>query len=553
VATAHTLEPIMRLLRVAVVTTAMLTITGCGARDSLVRVGKAVPVTTPAGVPDDSQPPFPTDPGPTDTIPPVTDPSAPPSDPASTDPPRTSPPDTAPPPVTETTDADLGPPSGDIIDFADDKRERPYDRYLELVVEDLHRFWAERMPETYDRKYKPVSKVYAVSSGRRDVPGCGEARTRPEEIAGNAFFCFLEDFIAYDDDGLFPELYTKLGRTALGIVLAHEWGHAIQFRAGIDQPSTPTILLEQQADCFAGAWAAHLANGDNDELPFGDDDLKTSIVGMITVKDENGVVSEQPGAHGSAFDRVGAFQDGFTNGTTKCAGYMDSPPRTIQLPFRQGEEITGGNADLDDPNNPDRAEPPDTPGGTSGIYGLLIVDLDRFWTETMTQLGVAFTAPALAGYDPQAATPDCADVDAATFQSQGSAFCAANNTVYVNSPMATELYQAYGDYAIGYLVIAAYSEAIQVAFDSPLRDEARALANDCLVGAYTQDVLPDPNDATPGVTISAGDLDEAVQTALTASDETSTEDIAGSPFEKIAAFRRGVLDGLAACTTMLEQ
>jgi hypothetical protein len=34
-------------------------------------------------------------------------------------------------------------------------------------------------------------------------------------------------------------------------------------------------------------------------------------------------------------------------------------------------------------------------------------------------------------------------------------------------------------------------------------------------------------------------------------DDTSTDDVRGSGFEKIASFREGVLDGIQACTARL--
>ena len=40
---------------------------------------------------------------------------------------------------------------------------------------------------------------------------------------------------------------------------------------------------------------------------------------MITVRDPIGIDQLEPGGHGSAFDRVGAFQTGFTEGAARCA------------------------------------------------------------------------------------------------------------------------------------------------------------------------------------------------------------------------------------------
>jgi hypothetical protein len=79
-----------------------------------------------------------------------------------------------------------------------------------------------------------------------------------------------------------------------------------------------------------------------------------------------------------------------------------------------------------------------------------------------------------------------------------------------------------------------------------LTDEPRALLDDCLTGAWLRDDLPPvPEDRTLG--LSAGDLDEAVVTAIVRGDPASDTNINGSAFEKIDAFRSGVLGGMQAC------
>ena len=57
--------------------------------------------------------------------------------------------------------------------------------------------------------------------------------------------------------GCCPSCASNFGEFAVGLVFAHELGHAVQARVGYN-PSA-TVYLEQQADCFAGAWAQHVA------------------------------------------------------------------------------------------------------------------------------------------------------------------------------------------------------------------------------------------------------------------------------------------------------
>ncbi len=98
---------------------------------------------------------------------------------------------------------------------------------------------------------------------------------------------------------------------------------------------------------------------------------------------------------------------------------------------------------------------------------------------------------------------------------------------------------------------------MQVALQSQLTGEKRVLLNDCLVGAWIYDIVPSgqvdesgfpiANNPAQEIILSAGDLDEAVITAVALGDEASSTDVNGSAFEKIDAFRAGVLGGLQAC------
>jgi hypothetical protein len=61
----------------------------------------------------------------------------------------------------------------------------------------------------------------------------------------------------------------------------------------------------------------------------------------------------------------------------------------------------------------------------------------------------------------------------------------------------------------------------------------------------TNPVVPD-TEATPRIMLSPGDLDEAIRTALLLGDDEETRDL-GTPFEKVDAFRQGVLFGYDGC------
>jgi hypothetical protein len=142
--------------------------------------------------------------------------------------------------------------------------------------------------------------------------------------------------------------------------------------------------------------------------------------------------------------------------------------------------------------------------------------------------------------------------------SLGAALCASTDEVYFDEPVALDLYRTLGDFAVGYVLGTVWGEAVQTAVGSQLVGEPRALLNDCLTGGWVKTVtpidfaLPQPRLATrDSVRISAGDLDEAIQTVLLVGDTGVDDDVIGNAFEKIDAFRTGVIEGTDACLAQL--
>jgi predicted metalloprotease len=139
----------------------------------------------------------------------------------------------------------------------------------------------------------------------------------------------------------------------------------------------------------------------------------------------------------------------------------------------------------------------------------------------------------------------------------GAVHCAATNEVLFDESVGRVLYDDFGDFAIGYVIGLAWADAAQTALGSSLQGEPRALASDCFVGAWISTAIPgfdpviSPTTTAASIerpmTVSPGDLDEAVQTALIVGDPGLGDDREGSAFEKIAALRRGVLNGLPTC------
>ena len=217
----------------------------------------------------------------------------------------------------------------------------PVNKLAIEAIADLEHYWSEEFPKTYEGEYKPVEGGYfAVLPSSGDLPPCAAAAA---DISGNAYYCATKDVVAWDAEGLLPELREKFGDFVIPVALAHEYGHAIQTRSNF---TARTVTKELQADCFAGAWSKH-AQQDR-VFDVSSKDLDLALAGILDLRDTPGTSNIDPNAHGSGFDRVGAFQDGYDNGLDKCKDYRDDDPVVLELPFNDAEdEAAGGDAPYD--------------------------------------------------------------------------------------------------------------------------------------------------------------------------------------------------------------
>jgi len=430
------------------------------------------------------------------------------------------------------------------INFGPDKPPRAYDDFLLAVITDLELWWSQTYPAVYGEPFVPLEgDIYAAYPGRPDdIPGCGAPRTTYDDVQQYvAFYCGVGDFMVYDDgdDGLLAELALEYGAATIGTVLAHEFAHAIQLRNGGLDRALPTIVTEQQADCFAGAWTGRAARGEAATLQFSDGDVRAGLIAMTEVSDPVGIDQFEPGGHGSGFDRVGAFQVGFNEGPALCAGLLDDPLPLVPNQFTTGDIGTGGNAAFG--------------YGENDLVGFLPEDLNRYWDEELDIAGLGRLSLVVVR-----SVDDVSCNDLRGDLTNGAALCAPTGEVYFNEPVARDLYDTLGDFAVGYVLGTAWSEAVQDALGSDLVGEARALLSDCLTGGWVKTVtpidfaLPQPRlETRDSVRTSAGDLDEAIQTVLRLGDTSVDDNVIGNAFEKIDAFRTGVIEGTDTCLTQL--
>lgn len=430
--------------------------------------------------------------------------------------------------------------AGDEVEVNDDVDEGDVRPDVELVdyevlvpasVEDIQEFWDDELPAAFDQEYLFVPSANLVPySSEEPPPSCGGTEFSYEEMADNAFWCYPDDFMAWDDEGLFPDLYTEYGPFAVAMVLAHEWGHAVQDQIAFEDT---TIIMEQQADCFAGAWAADVIDRSPDELGFRLADLELALGGMLKFRDQPGTVSTDAGAHGSGFDRINAFQEGFELGAERCAEYGTNPPTQVDLVFLDETDFeTGGNLPYDD------------------AIELASLDLNDWWAT----LNSGFEpVEEIIPYDPETErVPDCGGVELT--EEEGTymiRFCLEENYIIWDDVMMRTVHTNIGDFGVATLLGLTWTEAAQSQLGSDeafIRSRDGSLQQACFTGAWAGRLMePGASEHISG--LSPGDLDEAIQAflAFSESPDERGETQLGSAFERAQAFRIGFFDGAASC------
>jgi predicted metalloprotease len=151
--------------------------------------------------------------------------------------------------------------------------------------------------------------------------------------AAGPFYCPIDRKV-YLDLGFFQQLSEEFqapGQFAQAYVVAHEVGHhvqnllgiadkvrAAQERASEAQANQLSVMLELQADCFAGVWAK---NADETKHFLEAGDIESALRAAAAVGDDTmqrraqGYVVPESFTHGSAAERVKWFKRGLTGGT----------------------------------------------------------------------------------------------------------------------------------------------------------------------------------------------------------------------------------------------
>jgi uncharacterized protein len=171
------------------------------------------------------------------------------------------------------------------------------------AVRIVNTFWANWFEEQ-GRRYVPP-KVAGGYTGRNGPTCEGEA-----SVPGNAYYCPSGNFLAWDEN-LMRAGYNKIGDAWVYLVIAHEWGHAIQAqlpRRYVDQ------AVELQADCLAGAALQGAADQNLVQIEPGDAEEMQQT--LVAVADDYPWTDQS--SHGDAQQRISAFRTGVSGGVDAC-------------------------------------------------------------------------------------------------------------------------------------------------------------------------------------------------------------------------------------------
>ena len=189
------------------------------------------------------------------------------------------------------------------------------------VVNSVQAFWADTFTRSGER-YPYTDTVFFTDQVQT---GCGVATSQV-----GPFYC-PRDQLVYIDLGFFDELQSRFGAGgapfAQAYVIAHEYGHHVQYQHGVLErigndrqgPESAAVRSELQADCYSGVWAANaVRQGLLEELTQADInaglDAATAIGDDRIQERTQGQVNPESWTHGSSEQRRRWFSRGYEEG-----------------------------------------------------------------------------------------------------------------------------------------------------------------------------------------------------------------------------------------------
>ncbi len=207
------------------------------------------------------------------------------------------------------------------------------------VVNSLDAYWTSAFTRSGQTYRKPRINFF---NGGVNTGGCGSASSDV-----GPFYC-PADRESYIDLRFFGELEQRFGAKggpfARAYVIAHEYGHHVQnllgtsrrVRAGDSGPTSGSVRLELQADCYAGVWAKNAGTTPGSSgrpliTDVTDEDVRAALDTAARIGDDfiqselgGGQVNESQFTHGTSEQRQKWYLTGYQSGDPASCDTFDT-------------------------------------------------------------------------------------------------------------------------------------------------------------------------------------------------------------------------------------
>jgi predicted metalloprotease len=204
---------------------------------------------------------------------------------------------------------------------------RNHDCAVVAMINSIQDYWTDQFARSGTTYRKATTTFF--NGGVRT--GCGSATSDT-----GPFYCPADSEV-YIDLSFFQELQTRFGAEggpfAEAYVLAHEYGHHVQHLLGTSSrvgsgtgPTSGSVRLELQADCYAGVWGNHATTTPSSSgkpliTNITQDDVKRALDTASRIGDDyiqqnlgKGKIDTSQFTHGTSAQREKWFNTGFTTG-----------------------------------------------------------------------------------------------------------------------------------------------------------------------------------------------------------------------------------------------
>ncbi|NNG34963.1 neutral zinc metallopeptidase [Nakamurella aerolata] len=403
-------------------------------------------------------------------------------------------------------------------------------RFDELALDtmdDQYTYYAQIFGKDFGKEFSPAKGLLSYDSRSATGSACGQ------KLNGlvNAMYLPRCDTIGWDRGVLMPSMQEQVGELSAPTILAHETGHLVQSRLGATRSSV--LLLEQQADCYAGAYWGWVSKGNSKYFQLsGDGGMRQILGAMLQVGDPVGLSASNDKAHGTAFDRAFAASLGFASGAARCNQITQAEvDKRVQASGFASDKLPQKYANM-----------PITPE----LLGEVAGTLDEYFGKTVPDYRKPKLEQFQGGKPPSC--PDSSNNDSPVL------YCPATNTVSYDLAQLQEIGKApeswqdnVGDFSAIILLASRYGLAAQASGGGTAAGDNAGLRGLCYAGTWASWMRQPQGEK--GLRLSPNDLNKAiyqvVHSPMAAYDDSGKTGT--SVLNQVQAFNIGVLYDIRQC------